>query len=473
MGVLRKTVRVVLWAVAVVVAIPVLVYLAALAVNWRDEAPSAAALALAADEPASTSVADENNAYVFLLGFSAPRDGDPAVAGAARASWIRKLHADPSLGMDTDPGPKELPDIAQLYEPLRDLSCAIDGGTACFDALSGARDTIERVTAEQAWLGDRYRRLLSYTEWADVTSGDFRSAYPEITTILQGRRLYYLHAWLLAVNGDADGVRKALDADLELWRLSLRDSGTVLSKMIAEGRFREHLAWGTLILRRLPPEARAAAIPAAWRRPLSDEERSLARAFRGEWKYAQNAMRAIDFGTMTLAGTTPAQAESGRSRLGALGRRVDNALAAPFFKVQATLNDHAGALARIESLLDVPYTELPAALMRAHDVIDEKPSGIVAAAYNPIGRYLISAGREANMSYGARVADLEGERRAALLTAELRARNVPPETIPAALELDSTRDPYTGQPFIWIPARSAMAFVGLQSDSHGHFEYLY
>lgn len=473
MGVLRKALRVVLWAVAAVVAIPVLVYLVALAVNWRDQPPSPEALALAADEPASKDVADENNAYVYLLGFSVPRDGDPATAGAARAAWIRKLRADPSLGIDADPGPKALPDIAQLYEPLRDLSCAIDGGTSCFDALSGARDTIERVTTEQSWLIDRYRLLLSYAEWADIASGDFRSVYPDIAAFLQGRRLYYLHAWLLALNGDADGVRKALDADLELWRLSLRDSSTVLSKMIAEGRFREHLAWGTLILRRLPLEARATAIPASWRRPLSDEERSLARAFRGEWRYAQNTMHAMIGGALTIGGTTPTQSGSGNSRVSAVTEGIDAALSMPFFKVQASLNDHAAALIRLESLLDVPYAELPTALLRAHEFVNEKPSGIIDATYNAIGRSLISAGREYMVGYGVRVADLEGERRAALLAAELRARDVPLDAVPAAIVLDPARDPYTGQPFLWIPARSAIAFVGLQSDSPGHFEFIY
>jgi hypothetical protein len=465
MGVLRKTLRVVLWAVAVLVAIPVLVYLAALAVNWRDQPPSAEALALAADEPASKDVADENNAYVYLLGFSVPRDGDPATAGAARAAWIRRLRADLSLGIDTDPGPKALPDIAELYEPLRDLSCAIDGGASCFDALSGARDTIERVTTEQSWLLDRYRLLLSYAEWADITSGDFRSVYPDIAAFLQGRRLYYLHTWLLALNGDADGVRKALDADLELWRLSLRDSSTVLSKMTAEGRFREHLAWGTLILRRLPPEARATAIPASWRQPLSDEERSLTRAFRGEWRYAQNTIPAMIGGALTIGGT-----QSGSRPL---IERIEAALGMPFFKVQATLNDHAAALLRLESLLDVPYAELPTALLRAHEFVNEKPSGVIGATYNALGRNLISAGREYMVGYGVRVADLEGERRAALLAAELRARDVPLDAVPAAIELDPARDPYTGEPFLWIPERSAIAFVGLQSDSRGHFEFLY
>ncbi len=466
MGVLRKALRVVLWGVAAVVAIPVLVYLAALAVNWRDQPPSPEALAFAAEEPASKSVRDEDNAYVYLLGFSVSRDGDPAAAGAARVAWIRKLRDDASLGRETDPGPKTLSDIGELYEPLRNLSCAIDGGTPCFTTLDGAHDAIERVTADQSWLSDRYRRLLSYTQWADVTSEDFRAVYPDTSAISQGRRLYLLHAWLLAAAGDADDVRMALDADLELWRMSLRDASTVLSKMIAEGRVREHFAWGTLILRRLPPQARAAAIPASWRRSLSDEERSMARAFRGEWRYSQNGVRALAGGGSTRSAT-------GGSSVHALVEQIDTALTTPFFKLQATMNDHAAALLRVETLLDAPYAELPAALTRAHDVVNEKPTGIIASTYNVIGRNVISTGREYMVDYGVRVTDLEGERRAALLAAELRARDVPLDTVPAAIELDPARDPYTGQAFLWIPARTAIGFVGLQSDSRGHFEFLY
>jgi len=91
MSLVRKTLRVILWTIATIAAIPVLIYLAALAVNWRDQAPSRDALAFAADEPGSKSVEDENNAYVYLLGFGAPRDVDPQAAGTARAAWLRKL----------------------------------------------------------------------------------------------------------------------------------------------------------------------------------------------------------------------------------------------------------------------------------------------------------------------------------------------------------------------------------------------
>jgi hypothetical protein len=178
-------------------------------------------------------------------------------------------------------------------------------------------------------------------------------------------------------------------------------------------------------------------------------------------------------GALTIGGTRPTQFGSGNSRVSALTERINDALAKPFFKVQATLNDHAAALRRLESLLDVSYAELPTALTRAHEVVNEKPNGVIDATYNAIGRNMISAGREYMVGYGVRVADLEGERRAALLAAELRARDVPLDAMPAAIELDPARDPYTGQPFIWIPARSAIAFVGLQNDSRGHFEFPY
>jgi len=197
------------------------------------------------------------------------------------------------------------------------------------------------------------------------------------------------------------------------------------------------------------------------------------RAFRGEWRFARTTMRAMTSGAMTIDGTRPSQPGSGSASLSTLTERIDSALAKPFFKVQATLNDHAAALLRVESLLDVPYTELPSALARAHEVVNEKPSGVIDTTYNAIGRYLISAGREYMAGYGVRVADLEGQRRAALLTAELRARDVPLDAVPAALELDPARDPYTGQAFLWLPARTAIAFVGLQNDSRGHFEFLY
>ncbi len=107
-------------------------------------------------------VADADNAYVYLLGFSVPRDGDPATdRRRARGLDSQDCAADPSLGIhDPIPVPKDAPRCRGILRVAAWTSAAtIDAGTSCFEALSGARDTIERVTAEQSWLIDRYRLL--------------------------------------------------------------------------------------------------------------------------------------------------------------------------------------------------------------------------------------------------------------------------------------------------------------------------
>ena len=74
---MRKTLRVVLWAVGAIIALPIVLYLILFAINFRDRPPSAEALAFEATLRDTPVVADADNAYVFLLGYSAPRDRDP------------------------------------------------------------------------------------------------------------------------------------------------------------------------------------------------------------------------------------------------------------------------------------------------------------------------------------------------------------------------------------------------------------
>ena len=82
-------------------------------------------------------------------------------------------------------------------------------------------------------------------------------------------------------------------------------------------------------------------------------------------------------------------------------------------------------------------------------------------AYNPMGRLLLAPEGRIWEGYVARVADLEGIRRAALLTAELRGRSIPPERAASDVAAHFLRNPYTAEPFIWDEARSEIVFAGL------------
>jgi len=65
--------------------------LALLAINWRDRPPSDAALKFAALYKDRPQVPDNDNGYVYALGFGVAPDADPRQAGLARSAWLRSL----------------------------------------------------------------------------------------------------------------------------------------------------------------------------------------------------------------------------------------------------------------------------------------------------------------------------------------------------------------------------------------------
>ena len=107
----------------------------------------------------------------------------------------------------------------ELWKPCLDHRDA-----DCFEALDGSREKLDATVAGAAWLIDRYRRLLAHRAWSDVTSSDIPSTHVGYSPASNAHLLYLLHAWSLAATGNGPAVRDALDADLELWRLGLRNS---------------------------------------------------------------------------------------------------------------------------------------------------------------------------------------------------------------------------------------------------------
>jgi hypothetical protein len=320
--------------------------------------------------------------------------------------------------------------------------------------------------AEHRWLIDRYLTLLGYHAWREITSGDPRAplqysrpGYP--------RWLFYLDTWLLAAGGDAAQVNARLDADLTLWRLALAESDSLIGKDIAARRVSEHFDWGNLILRRLPPERRADGVPAAWRRPLSDAERSMRRVFIGEWRYAGNALQSIK--TRGTPFPLPAGVQDSRSALD----RLNTLISLPLLQPQESANRDAAALLKLNALLNVPYAELKTALARAPE-LDPQETGVIAVTYNVFGHLLLAPDRASSLAdYGAKVADLEGARRAALLAADLRGLRVPAELAGAMIPIAAVRDPYTGGPFGWTAEPATVGFTGLERSTRARHTFLY
>src|SRR6478609_816507 len=84
------------------VGLVVLLYVIGVAVNWRDQPPSAAALEMKAILADRAPVADTDNGFVYVLGFGVPASEDPQAAGALRKAWMESANHDPKL-IDAEP----------------------------------------------------------------------------------------------------------------------------------------------------------------------------------------------------------------------------------------------------------------------------------------------------------------------------------------------------------------------------------
>jgi len=454
-----------MWVAIAIVAVPVLLYLFAFTLNWRDQPPNAEALELAA-APLPEPIPDPANAYVYLLGFALPRVGDPTLIGATRAEWIRKLAADPEMSSDSDPYPGSAPDFQQVPEALAPVLTPCGNPDAgCVAAFETAAAALGEQLEQQRPLIERYRTLLTFRAWRDVSTRDLRSPLPPYAEVGYARRLFLLDTWLLAAAGNATEVRARLDADLVFWRMALVESDFTFGKVIAASYANLNFLWGNLILRQLPPERRADGVPESWRKPITDPERSMRRALTNEWRVVDASLQFMKEHDLEFPRTRAGQP---RPFLG----RMEAKLELPLFKAQATSNRYAAMYVKLDALLSVPYAELGEAVARAAEA-DEPPKGVLAVTYNVFGNALGDPEPSLFANEAARVADLEGGRRAALMTADLRVLKIPPELAAAMIPLAASRDPYTGGPFVWTAEPATVSFTGLERTSDTRHRFLY
>ena len=195
---------------------------------------------------------------------------------------------------------------------------------------------------------------------------------------------------------------------------------------------RMHALPDALLLRELPPEKVMAAVPPSWLEPLSDEERSMWRVMAGEYAFSRTVTRDM----YEDAGVSPDD-EITRDTLDRMLVHIRRRVEPP-----RMLNEIALLYASVARNFEVPLDQYLQA------------SGVVVAG----SRDQDDATQTAR--YALRVGAIEGMRRAALLTAQLRSRSVPESEVPTELQKSALRTPFDEQPFGWDSSERAIAYEG-------------
>jgi hypothetical protein len=286
---------------------------------------------------------------------------------------------------------------------------------------------------------------------------------------MDGQRLFLLNADALARAGDAPAVREMLASDARFWREMLQSSDILITKMIATVALNRHFELGSVVLRELPPEKIALAMPPEWAVPLSDSERSLNRIIAGEWMFSSTLLRQKPLiGFWASPGILSDEGPSRRTKLLAW-------LTGPLYQPQDSINAYAAHYAHVASILDAPLRNYDAALEQARTVNGGWQLAMESSRspYNIMGKRLMAEGAVDFGSYARRVNDIEGGRRAALAAIALREKAVRPQDVPAALGALPFRNPYNDRPLSWDAASQSIVFVGLEPGSRGEHRILY
>jgi hypothetical protein len=241
-------------------------------VNRDDKPESESVIELQRIANATTPVADRDNAYVYVMGFTASNNAGVMSEGLARVESLRKFMETP--GFPEMPGEHRVQDDAQSIE--------------------------------------RYEQLLEFKQWRELWPNDVRAPSAPFKQVLEAQRLKYVRALSSEPKSDAADCKRLLEKDYRFWRMVLAESSSATVKMFAARSIEQHFELGNLLVRSYPPALTMMAIPDGWREPLSDRERSLVKIMANEWKMSDNyAGRAKLFGSFLFQpqATTNASAE--------------------------------------------------------------------------------------------------------------------------------------------------------------------
>jgi hypothetical protein len=446
------------WLLGGTLAIVVVAYLALVLINWRDEPPSEAALRLTALYENRPAIADTDNAYVYVIGFSVAPNGDPHEAGVRRVAWLNRIAEQAELSLVDDP--IRNPHVAFDARPAAARQLAQTCGIPtdqCIQALERGDDVLREWLRSEAWLLDRYLKLLEHAGWRETVLYDSRVPLPAYGNVFDGQKLLLAKAYLLAGEKDAAGVRDLLSRDVRFWRRVLESSDLLITKMIALGGLHRTFGIGNLVVRQLPPELQLQGVPEEWKVPLTDRERSLERCLAGEWMFANRSMR-------DALGRAMGSGLMDHDVYPHFGDRLVALALVPLYQTRATSNRQANMFAQVVETTDVPLEKLPVAIAQAKSILANAGSEPFTRLYNPVGELMLWRDSWDYQPYAARVADIEGSRRAAVLAAELRSRKVDAQNVATELGASGIRTPYTGEPFGWSAEEQALVFVGLEES---------
>ncbi len=422
--------------------------LVVIVINAKDQPPSDITIQFHQSWDDKVPVDPLDNGYLYLLGFDAEKNKDPRALGDERARWLIDVINSQSEDFFSFPS---APDDFRRGVPLAIqelVDACFQVSVACVDAIKSQREIVNQWSDQEKWILDRYRKLIGHTAWLDVVVPDMRLPLPNYADVMKAQRLTYINAFSDVSNNHEGDIVALLNGDLRFWRVMLKESDTLIGKMIAVAAIKNNFMWTNHFLLELKINDRDHLNLMVVDQPFTDEELSMKRCLIGEWLYASSYVDSLSiFGMDSIGG---------------------GILISLVYQEQDTLNMFAENINTVLSELDVPLVDFEDRLLKYQkkEIIGVTWSDYLRHPYNMIGWYLKSTSPASLYTeYVVRTKDLEGFRRGLLLSIEMMRDDT--KTYTAYL------GPYKSKPFIVDQKRRSLTVIGLGEIERATQTYYY
>ncbi len=450
------------WTGMVILAILVLLPV----INAFDEkiAPEVAGLGSVPPAP----IAQGENAYFALFGFQAPSGEDMHARGVKMVAEYEKIiHADPNSQTIPSPdamlGEKRL----QFIGGDKDLCRNSPDPHKCLAYYLGRSADTVRVLADNKLMLDRYLRLTGYPH--------FQETLPPVTAtpvILSSSPMRTAHQLLLAKiamyvkSGKTSDALAMIRRDTVFLRRIAAEGNTLLGKLIAFSFLSADMrALSEIIsMQKLTPADIAVANNIL--RPLSEQERSLARAFQFEARYNRNLLSTMarDGNASILQGPS----DPTKSDVPGVVGRWGQPLFRLFFKPNATFNIAGKTFIDVIALDAMKGPDYMVRLKERRGLTAERERSRIRLdmVYNPVGKFIVDAALPGFYGYSSRGHNLDGLVRLVALKVLLKEKAVPDSQVEQLLGTAGPRyaDPYTNCPMQWDGKKRCIYFNGMNND---------
>ena len=446
-----QLVRRLILAMLLIPLLPVMVWWLA---NRFDQPPSPAAIRLSA--PASRTVEDVDNAWLYLTGIGAPAGEDPIVYARRRVATLAAR-----LSQNPVP-PADAAEKALFTDAVSHVSAdALVDGTAelcpvtvanCIEWAERNEGVLRRLRVANTLRLERYEHLVRMRGWDNLYPPRFETPFPSSSVATLHRTLIAGDLGRAIDAADVAGQVQALArlADVvEFWQRVARHPPELFSVMLASSEIEgAHRLAGDLLERVSLPvdnglDAQLDRVlqpleAIDWQRALAFEYKTFVHAISSEMPGLWGVLRRCI------------------TRSNADGCLKSLAMVSAFVP-QASFNLHAENVEAMRRWIEADATDVERArsvygaeLEAGFVQLDDARVALRQMSYNYSGRVLASIAIPAS-DWGLRVHDREALRRMLLIKRTALRERVPASAMPdfLAAQPANLRDPYSGRAFEW------------------------